>query len=64
MDILEALKGVSLKQLVKSQDHILDLALTNGDRLSDVELGENLNSSDHQCLLFDTRIKNENRIQK
>lgn len=53
-DIMEALNGVSLKQLVKSPnqgDNILDLAMTNGYQLSDVEVGENMSYGDHQCLL-------------
>lgn len=41
---IKTLNGVSLKQLVKcpTGNHILDLVLTNGDRVPEVEVGENL----------------------
>ncbi|XP_063799524.1 uncharacterized protein LOC134966584 [Pseudophryne corroboree] len=52
---LHSLQGASLKQLVREptrKDSILDLILTNGDRISDIYVGEHLGSSDHQAVWF------------
>lgn len=53
--MLEALNGISLKQVVKSsirEDHIVNLVMKNGDQMSKVETGGNSGSSDHQCLML------------
>lgn len=61
-DILNSLQGASLKQLVGEptrKDAILDLILTNGDRISDVHVGENLGSSDHQAVWFSIKTETD-----
>uniref|UniRef100_A0A8C5MGG2 Reverse transcriptase domain-containing protein n=1 Tax=Leptobrachium leishanense TaxID=445787 RepID=A0A8C5MGG2_9ANUR len=54
-NILNSLLGLSLTQVVEEptrKEAILDLILTNGGLVSDVVVGENLGSSDHQSVWF------------